>query len=47
MNGRDELSIPFKVDFDLEYVERQSFGFDLYVLWLTFVKVLRGEGVSH
>ena len=47
VNGRDELSIPFKVDFDLEYVERQSFGFDLYVLWLTFLNVVRSEGVSH
>jgi O-antigen biosynthesis protein WbqP len=47
VNGRDELSIPFKVDFDLEYVERQSFGFDLYVLWLTFKKIVRSEGVSH
>jgi O-antigen biosynthesis protein WbqP len=47
VNGRDELSISFKVDFDLEYVERQSFGFDLYVLWLTFIKVVRSEGVSH
>ena len=47
VNGRDELSISFKVDFDLEYVERQSFGFDLYVLWLTVLKVVRSEGVSH
>ena len=47
VNGRDELSIPFKVDFDLEYVERKSFGFDLYVLWLTVLKVVRSEGVSH
>jgi O-antigen biosynthesis protein WbqP len=47
VNGRDELPIPFKVDLDLEYVERQSFCFDMYVLWLTFIKVVRGEGVSH
>jgi O-antigen biosynthesis protein WbqP len=47
VNGRDELSIPLKVNFDLEYVERQSFGFDLYVLWLTFIKIVRGEGVLH
>jgi O-antigen biosynthesis protein WbqP len=47
VNGRDELSISFKVGFDLEYVERQSFGFDLYVLWLTVLKVVRSEGVSH
>jgi O-antigen biosynthesis protein WbqP len=47
VNGRDELPISFKVDLDLEYVERQSFCFDIYVLWLTFIKVVRGEGVSH
>jgi O-antigen biosynthesis protein WbqP len=47
VNGRDELPIPIKVDLDLEYVERQSFYFDIYVLWLTFIKVVRGEGVSH
>jgi O-antigen biosynthesis protein WbqP len=47
VNGRDELSIPSKVGLDLEYVERQSFCFDIYVLWLTFIKVVRGEGVSH
>jgi O-antigen biosynthesis protein WbqP len=47
VNGRDELPTPFKVGFDLEYVERQSFCFDMYVLWLTFINVLRGKGVSH
>lgn len=47
VNGRDELPIPQKVKFDLEYMERKSFGFDLYVLWLTFLKVMRGDGVSH
>jgi O-antigen biosynthesis protein WbqP len=47
VSGRDELPIPIKVDLDLEYVERQSFYFDIYVLWVTFIKVVRGEGVSH
>ena len=47
VNGRDELSIPDKVRLDIEYLERRSFGFDLKVLWLTVVKVIRGEGVSH
>ena len=47
INGRDELSLAVKVALDTEYLERQSFWFDLYVLWLTFLKVLRGEGISH
>ncbi len=47
VNGRDELPIPDKVRLDVEYLQRQSFGFDLGVLWLTLVKVLRREGVSH
>ena len=47
VNGRDELPISFKVDLDLEYVERQSVFFDMYVLWLTFIRVVSGKGVSH
>ena len=47
VNGRDELPIPEKVLLDLEYVRRQSVFFDVYILWLTFVKVLRRDGVSH
>ena len=47
VNGRDELSIPDKVKLDAEYQRRQSFGFDLHILWLTFVRVLRRDGVSH
>jgi O-antigen biosynthesis protein WbqP len=47
VNGRDELPIPQKVQFDVEYLQRKSFGFDLYIIWLTFLKVIRGDGVSH
>ena len=47
VNGRDELPIPQKVKLDEEYLQRKSFGFDLYVIWLTFLKVIRGDGVSH
>ncbi len=47
VNGRDELPIPDKVALDAEYLRRRSFGFDLRILWLTFVKVLRGDGVTH
>ena len=47
INGRDELPIPDKVDLDVEYLERRSFRFDIYILWLTFTKVLKRDGVSH
>lgn len=47
VNGRDELPIPRKVDLDAEYMDRQSFCFDAYILWLTLLKVMRREGVSH
>lgn len=47
INGRDELPIPEKVRLDAEYLRRRSLGFDLYILWLTFIKVLRRDGVSH
>ncbi len=47
INGRDELPIPDKVHFDQQYLQRRSFGFDLYIIWMTFVKVLRRDGVVH
>jgi O-antigen biosynthesis protein WbqP len=47
VNGRDELSIPDKVALDVEYLNRQSFWFDIKILWLTFLKVIKRDGVSH
>jgi O-antigen biosynthesis protein WbqP len=47
VNGRDELPIPEKVNLDVVYLQRQSLWFDVRILWLTFVKVLRRDGVSH
>ena len=47
VNGRDELPIPEKVKLDVAYLQRRSLWFDIRILWLTFVKVLRREGVSH
>ena len=47
VNGRDELPIPEKVVLDVEYMERQSFWFDMKILWLTVLKVVRRDGVSH
>lgn len=47
VNGRDELPIPQKVAFDIQYLQRQSFAFDMRILWLTFIKVIRRDGVTH
>ena len=47
VNGRDELSVPEKVALDVEYMQRQSFWFDMKILWMTFLKVINRDGVSH
>lgn len=47
VNGRDELSISEKVAFDLEYMNCQSFWFDIKILWMTFLKVTNQDDVSH
>ena len=47
INGRDELPIPEKVKLDAEYLQRRSLWFDIRILWLTFVKVIKRDGVSH
>ncbi|PVE43151.1 sugar transferase [Limnohabitans planktonicus] len=47
VNGRDELPIPQKVALDVEYLQKQNLWFDIRILWLTFVKVVRRDGVSH
>jgi O-antigen biosynthesis protein WbqP len=47
VNGRDELSIPDKVALDVEYLNRQSFWFDVKILWMTFLKVFKRDNVSH
>ena len=47
VNGRDKLSIPDKVALDVEYLNRQSFWFDMKILWMTFLKVMKRDGVNH
>ena len=47
VNGRDELSIPDKVNLDTDYLNSQSFWFDIKILWMTFLKVAKRDGVSH
>lgn len=47
INGRDELSIPDKVDLEVYYLKRRSFGFDLKILWKTLFSVGKRKGISH
>lgn len=47
INGRDELPIPQKVALDEEYLNNRSFVFDLKIMVLTFVKVVKRESVTH
>ena len=47
VNGRDELSISDKVALDVEYSEQQSFWFDMQILWMTLLTVIKGNEVSH
>lgn len=47
INGRDELPIPTKVDFDEYYLKNRSFVLDIRIIFLTFLKVVKSEGVTH
>jgi O-antigen biosynthesis protein WbqP len=47
INGRDELPIPVKVQYDEDYLRRWSLGFDLRILGLTIIRVIRRSGVAH
>ena len=47
VNGRDKLSIYDKVLLDIEYLKRQSILFDIKILWITFLKVIKRDGLHH
>jgi len=47
INGRDEIPISQKVQLDAEYIHRQSFFFDVKILWMTALKVVAKDGISH
>jgi O-antigen biosynthesis protein WbqP len=47
VNGRDKLSIPDKVLLDIEYLKKQSILFDIKILWMTFLKVIKRDGLYH
>jgi len=47
VNGRDDLTIEEKVSFDIEYLNHQSFWFDMKILWMTFIKVIKRDNINH
>ena len=47
INGRDELSIPDKVELEVYYLNHRSFWFDLKILWKTLFFVGKRKGISH
>jgi O-antigen biosynthesis protein WbqP len=47
INGRDELPIPIKVEYDEYYKQHQSLRFDVRILGLTIIRVARHSGVTH
>ena len=47
VNGRDEITIPEKVSLEEEYLDKMSWKMDMYILWLTFVKVLKKDSITH
>ncbi len=47
VNGRDELAIAQKVQFDVDYLQHQSLWFDIKIIGLTVLKVLGKHGIVH
>ena len=47
VNGRDEIPIQVKVELDVQYKEQQTFWFDMKILWMTFIKAIKKDGVVH
>jgi len=47
VNGRDDLPIPIKVEYDEYYLKNKSFFFDIKILFLTLFKTVKSEGVQH
>ena len=47
INGRDELNIEEKVLFDKEYLYKKSIFFDLKIILLTFIRIIKSDGIKH
>lgn len=46
INGRDMLEVNEKLQYDLEYLQKKSIIFDTKIIILTFIKVLKKDGVK-
>lgn len=47
INGRDDLSIPVKVEYDFNYLQKMNLFFDIKILFLTVIKVIKSDGIKH
>ena len=47
INGRDELNIEEKVIFDKEYLNKESILFDLKIIMLTVIRIIKSDGIKH
>ena len=47
VKGRNFLKWSRRFNYDVVYVRRQSFGLDLYILWLTLLVVVRRSGIAQ
>lgn len=47
VNGRDDIPIPLKVEYDEYYMNHKSMLLDLKIAWMTFVNVLAKKGIKH
>ncbi len=47
VNGRDDIPIPLKVEYEEYYMKNKSFLMDIKILYMTLIKVVRAEGVRH
>lgn len=47
INGRDEIPLKLKVNLDKEYLDRKSFFFDIKIIFMTVLSVLKSDGVQE
>ena len=47
INGRDEIPLSLKVRLDKEYLDRKSFLFDIKIIFMTVLSVLKSDGVQE
>ncbi|MGC9975266.1 MAG: sugar transferase [Syntrophales bacterium] len=47
VNGRDDIPIPLKVEYDEYYMNNKSIILDLKIVWMTIINVLRKRGIKH